>query len=278
MSSAFAMPHLGLAHFSAIGVPPVELVGLAAGAGFSAVGLRLYPAFPGAPFYELPAGSAASRDLRNQLDDTGISVYDIEFVTISPEFTSSAIAPILEAARVLGAQRVSVCGDDPQRSRLVSNFAALCDLASEFEMSVDLENMGWRSIATFSDSISVVEEAGKANGGVLVDALHFSRNGGAPGDLRAVPTALIRSVQLCDAAARPPRSHEEMTREARTGRLAPGFGSLPLVELLRELPAGAALSVEVPIGASDSPPDHIRRLFNATREILKVAARTRREG
>jgi sugar phosphate isomerase/epimerase len=277
MSSAFAMPRLGLAHFSAISVPPDELVGLAVGAGFSAVGLRLHPAFPGAPFYELPAGSAASRDLRSQLDDTGISVYDIEFVTISPEFTPSEFAPMLEAARVLGAQRLNVCGDDPQRSRLVSNFAALCDLASEFDMGVDLENMGWRSIATFSDSVSVVEEAGKVNGGVLVDALHFSRNGGAPSDLRAVPNALIKSMQLCDAGGQLPHSHEEMIREARSGRLAPGFGRLPLVELLRELPAGAVLSVEVPIGESNSPSDHIRGLFNATREVLKVAARTKRE-
>jgi sugar phosphate isomerase/epimerase len=277
MSGAVAMRPVGLAHFSAISVPPHELVGLAADAGFSAIGLRLHPAFPGAPYYELPAGSAASHDLRSRLDDTGIYVYDIEFATISPDFVPSDMAPILEAAEAFGAQRLSVCGDDPDRSRLVSNFAALCDLASEFAMSVDLENMGWRTIGTFADSVSVVEEAGKVNGGVLVDALHFSRNGGAPRDLRAAPNALIRSVQLCDAGAQPPRSHEEMIREARSGRLAPGTGSLPLIELLGELPAGAALSVEVPIGGAEREPDHIRRLFEAARKVLEAAARAKQE-
>ena len=45
-------------------------------------------------------------------------------------------------------------------------------------MAVDLENMGWRPVRTFSDSLAVVEAAGAKNAGVLVDALHFYRNGG----------------------------------------------------------------------------------------------------
>ena len=76
-------PPLGLAHFTAIDVPPLELVSLAARTGYSAIGLRLYPAFPGAPFYEIPAGSAASRAMQERLRGEGIRVYDIEFVTLS---------------------------------------------------------------------------------------------------------------------------------------------------------------------------------------------------
>ena len=32
--------------------------------------------------------------------------------------------------RELGARRLSVCGDDPDRGRLEANFAELCDLAA----------------------------------------------------------------------------------------------------------------------------------------------------
>src|ERR1700757_1847602 len=58
-------PELGLAHFTVLEVPPLELVSLAAGIGYASIGLRLYPAFPGAPFYELPAGTARSPQMRS---------------------------------------------------------------------------------------------------------------------------------------------------------------------------------------------------------------------
>ena len=48
------------------------------------------------------------------------------------------------SAAALGACRLSVCGDDPEQSRLVANFAGLCDLAAEFGIGVDLECMAWR--------------------------------------------------------------------------------------------------------------------------------------
>jgi hypothetical protein len=55
-------PPLGIAHFTVIDVPPTELAGLAARIGYRHIGLRLHPAFPGAPFYEIQA--AAGRWVR----------------------------------------------------------------------------------------------------------------------------------------------------------------------------------------------------------------------
>ena len=98
-------PPLGLAHFTAIHVPPLELVSLAARAGYAAIGLRLYPAFPGAPFYEIRAGSAASREMQQRLRGEGVRVYDIEFVTLSKDFVPASLTPVLDAASALGAHR-----------------------------------------------------------------------------------------------------------------------------------------------------------------------------
>jgi sugar phosphate isomerase/epimerase len=261
-------PPLGLAHFSVIEVPPLELVGLAAAIGYAAIGLRLHPAFPGAPTYEVPANSALSREMRRRMQGEGVSVYDIEFVTIDADFSVSALRPMLEAAGALSARRLSVCGDDPDRSRLVANFAALCDLAAEFGMGVDLECMAWRAVSSLPLAVQVVEAAGRPNGGVLIDALHLSRTGSAPAALRDISPRLIQSAQLCDARAERPLGNEAIIREARSQRLVPGTGALPLHEFVAALPDHSVLSVEVPLSGSVTAEDHARRLFDATRDLL----------
>jgi sugar phosphate isomerase/epimerase len=261
-------PPLGIAHFTVIDVPPLELVSLAAKIGYAAIGLRLYPAFPGAPYYEIPARTTASREMQQRLRGEGVRIYDIEFVTISEDFVPSTLAGILDAASALGAQRLSVCGDDPNHSRMVAKFAELCDLAAGFGMGVDLECMAWRQVANFAEAIKVAEEAGRPNGGVLVDALHLSRTGGTPHDVRNAAAALIRSAQLCDAVAERPPSVDAIIKEARSGRLAPGRGKLPLCELLAALPAGTVLSVEVPMNGSKMPEQHARDIFDATQRLF----------
>ncbi|WP_279477521.1 sugar phosphate isomerase/epimerase [Aureimonas sp. SK2] len=258
---------LGVAHFSAIDLPPLDFVRAAAAAGFSRVGFRLHPAFPGAPFYELPAGSPEARDVRSALDDHGVSLHDIEFVVLSPDFRPETLAPMLEGASALGAKRLSVCGDDLDESRLVEAFGAVCDLCAGFGMSVDLENMGWRPVATFDAALRVVEASGRANAGVLVDAIHLFRNGGRVEDVAAAPAGRIGALQLCDVRGDAPSSAEAMVAEARSGRFAPGEGMLPLAELLAAVPREAAVAVEVPIAQGRAPADHLAHLARCARQI-----------
>lgn len=266
---------LGAAHFCAIDVPPAEFVGLAARAGFSRVGFRLFPAFPGAPFYDLAAGGRAAREVARRLDDTGLALWDIEFVVIDAAFDPSNARRVLGDAAALGARRLSACGEDADRARLTDNFAALCALAGEVGMSVDLENMGWRPVRTFADAVAVVAASGAPNGGVLVDALHFFRNGATPEHLAAAPPRLIRSAQLCDVTAAAPATDAERIAEARGGRLAPGEGDLPLRELLAAAPDGVAISVEVPIAAGVDPAAHLTRLHRGARDLAASGPRPR---
>lgn len=261
---------LGLAHFSAIDVAPADFITLAAAAGFSAVGLRLNPAFPGAPSYELKPGSAVANEVKRRLEGEGIEVYDIEFVVVGQDFQPHALLPVLEAAANIGAKRVSVCGDDAETGRFTNNLAALSDLAVPLGLSIDLENMGWRSVATFQDSVRAIQKVARPNACVLVDALHFYRNGGVTEDL--VPALdVVRSVQLCDIRGSRPATPEEMVKEARSGRFAPGEGELPLIDFVRAVSKVATFSVEVPMAGGVEPGEHASHLFAATKRILDFA-------
>lgn len=258
---------IGVAHFSAISLSPACLVQVAATAGFDRVGLRLFPAFAGAPFYALPQGSRDAADFAERIDATGLTVFDIEFVVIDESFDPQSTRRVLEDAAALGARRLSCCGADADHGRLTDNLAGLCAVAGSVGMSVDLENMGWRPVATFSDAVRVVRATGAANCGVLVDALHFFRNEGIPNQLTH-NADLIHSFQLCDALGPAPLTEAEQIAEARGGRLSPGSGGLDLSSLLRNIPANCAWSVEVPMGPDAKAEPHLVKLMADTRRLV----------
>lgn len=259
---------LGIAHFTCIGLAPVEFARLAARVGYRRIGLRLHPAFPGAPAYSVPEGSLVARDLQAVLDGEDLALHDIEFMVIDAAFDASALERTLADAAALGARRLSVCGDDPDRGRLVARFADLCDCAARHGLAVDLECMAWRQVASLPDAVSVVEAAGRPNAGVLVDALHLARGGDTPETVRDIDDALIRHAQLCDAGPIRPDTPEGLIAEARAGRLLPGEGALPLRALLAALPDDATHSVEVPMTGSTSAEEHARAVFAAAQVLL----------
>lgn len=263
---------LALAHLTALDVAPLELVTLAAATGYAAVGLRLFPAFAGSQYYSLPPGSSALREVRQRLNDTGIQVNDIEFIGIGADFDVTALDPLFATAAELGTRCLSVCGDDPVRSRLTANFAQLCERAAPFGLRVELEYMAWRTVARFDDAREVVTAAAQPNGGILIDALHVWRTGGSERDIGRVPASMIRSAQLCDAVAERPATPAALLDEARAGRLAPGCGALPLGALLAALPDQTALSLEVPSRAQVGIDNHVRDVFDATQALIASLA------
>lgn len=268
MTATVSPVPLGLAHFTVLEVPPLELVALAARTGHASIGLRQVQGAPGTPYYEVPAGSTTLAELRRRLAGEGIRLHDVEIVTIGTDFDPASLVPVLESSAELGAGHLSVCADDPDRARLVDRFAALCDLAAGFGIGVDLEWMGWRAVRTLADALDVVTRAGRPNARILVDALHLARNGGTPADIARVPPGLIRSVQLCDAGPKAPTTVDDIIREARSGRLPPGEGVLPLADLLAALPAGANLSLEVPMGTAEAAEARATRVYAATMALL----------
>ncbi|NIE77886.1 sugar phosphate isomerase/epimerase [Pantoea sp. Tr-811] len=239
------MRALGVAHLTALDLAPVTLVREAARAGFGAVGLRLHPVMPGAQAYPQPVGSPAAQELQRVLVGEGVRVSDIEFVSLTPHLQVAECEALLAAGAELGADSLTVSGDDHDFARLSQTFASLCELASGYGLRVDLEFMRWRAVANLQQAVAVVAAAGQGNAGVLVDALHLFRSGGDAQAIAQVPPTYLRAVQLCDAPLLAP-PEGLIIPEAREGRLLPGQGELPLVALLDALPADVAVSVETP--------------------------------
>jgi sugar phosphate isomerase/epimerase len=260
---------LSLAHLSELDVPPGDLIELAAGAGFASIGLRTCRAAPGGVQYEL-ATQAEQADMRRRIAATGVSVLYIEMVGLSETTRVSDYRAMLETGAAIGASRLAVGGDSADVAVVAEKFAAMCDLAKGYGIAVDLEFMPFRGIRSLSDAVAVVRSAARRNGHILVDALHVFRSGSSLDELAALDPALLGTFQICDAPAQAPVP-EELVTEARTRRLLPGHGGLPLEKLIAALPK-IPFGIEVPLAGQRpdlDPAARLALLTRTTREFLQ---------
>ena len=235
-----------LAQLTALPYAPPQMVQLAADSGCTACGIRLLPAAPGGMHHPIAPASAALAETRARIDATGVRVLDLEIIRIGAAFDARAHEAFFEVGAALGARHVLVAGDDPEPTRLTAHFAALCDAAAPYALSCDLEPMPWTPVASVPDATRIVEGAGRPNGGVLVDALHFFRSASSFDDLRRLPRARLHYAQICDGAVPGPTTPEGLIHDARCERLLPGEGGFDLRALFAALPADLPVSIEIP--------------------------------
>jgi sugar phosphate isomerase/epimerase len=242
-----AARRLSLAALTVLELSPAEMVTCAADAGYTHVGLRLIPATDREPTWPIVGDTPLVREVERRLGDTGIEVLDIEIFRIKPQTRIEDYRAALETGARLGARHVLVAGNDPDESRLTERFAALCELGASLGLTVDLEPMPWTDARNLQQAARVVANAGRPNGGVLIDAIHFDRGGNTAADIASVPAAAFHYAQLCDAPAHRPTDTETLLYQARAERLMPGDGGLDLKGILRALPADLPLAIEIPM-------------------------------
>jgi sugar phosphate isomerase/epimerase len=238
---------LSLAALSVLELSPPEMVTCAADAGYAHVGLRLIPATDSEKSWPMVGDTPLVREVRRRLDDTGVTVLDIEIFRLKPDTRVADYAAAFETGARLGARHALIAGNDSDETRLTERFAALCELGAPLGLTIDLEAMPWTDVKTLQQSARVVDNAGRVNGGILIDAIHFDRAGNVAADIVAVPRQRLHYAQLCDAPAERPRDTETLLYQARAERLMPGDGDLDLKALLRALPAELPLGLEIPM-------------------------------
>lgn len=263
------LPPIGVAHLTALELPPVEFVRAVAQAGFASVGLRIAPAAPGATCYPIKADSSEARALKSALAEEGVTVNEVEFIPMLPAFDWAIAEHLLELGGDIGARSLTVSGDDPDPVRLADTLARLCEMACPYKIRIDVEFMRWRVVASYRDAVDLLKRAGHANAGILLDVLHLDRSGGTVDELDLSASSPIHAIQLSDATADRPVTDDDVIAEAREGRLIPGTGALPLADIIRRNAGRASLSVEVP-DASRPATERLQRAADAARTLIQT--------
>ena len=265
---------LSLSYYTVPELTPPAMVAAAAAAGFEYVGVRLLNGQPGRDLAPLMRDAAVRRETLACLRDTGLRVLDASGARLIPATDMTAFGPFLETAAQMGARHVLATGDDDDRPQLAARFAHLCEQAARYGLTVDIEFVPWMSVASVLDAATIVREVDAANLGIAVDALHFDRSGSRLDDLAPMPPEWFRYVQLCDAPGEWSGDRAALLHAATQERLFPGEGALDLVGLLRALPHGIPVAVEIPratLSRTMAAAQRLRLAVDATRAVLAVA-------
>jgi len=274
-----AKPQFSLAHLTVLGCAPPEMTYIAARAGYDFVSFRLiYMGLPGEANYDLAANKEMLRQTKTALATTGLKVHDVELARISDGLDPKRYLPAMEVAAELGATRVIASSWTGDRRFATDCFGQLCDLARPLGLTMDLEFVtfaaGGRSLA---DAVDYLRTAKRANGGILVDTLHFSRSRVALAELDAIPKEWIHFVHLCDGPAEIPATDEGLIRTAREERLYPGEGGIDIAAIVNRLPQ-VPYSIEIPHLArvkEQGYAEHAFRCLEAARKYLDAHPRVR---
>lgn len=264
---------LALAPLSVLPAGPLEQIDAAIAGGFAMVGMRLCPVSPTDPV--IMADADLRKDIKSRLADTELTVLDIEVFRVGPRLDVDSHLRTMEFGAELGASHI-LCtfplrteGTRDDENASVAKLVEFCDQGEQFGLRPMLEFMQFRLMGSLDDALRIAGKAAHPNLGICVDVLHLMRSGGRPSDLRKVDPRLLPYCQVCDAPAASP-GEEKLPYEARYDRLVPGAGGLPLLEILRELPKGLPLCVEVPepAGRAQSPITRGEILGAATRRLV----------
>lgn len=222
-----------------------EMVSIAARAGYDAVGLPLNAAGrEGQPdFATLDTALLAETEAR--LKDAGVTLYDAVGVALRADTDVANYEPLLDTAARLGAAGVMLTVWDEDMVRRAERYADFCERAARRGLDASVEFLPWSALRTIEAAAELVEAAGAANAGIMLDCLHLFRSGGSVEALRP-HVGKIRYAQICDAPAVPPLP-DDLMAEARQFRRNAGDGELPLGDIFALLPPDLPVSVEGPM-------------------------------
>ena len=252
---------------------PLESIRIASDVGYDHLGLRIHPTAAADAPSSLLGNKALAAECRRRLDDSGLTVTEVESWMIRRGFDLSHSAVAMEAAAELGSPRLIAVTDMRgaiEQAEIEDRFAALTEMASGYGLGIDFEPIAHRAAGTLAQALEVVAAGAAYGAGLILDMLHIDRMGISPAELAKLDHSLLHNVHLCDAPPKP-ADLETMVRHSAFDRDLPGQGALPLRAYLGTLPADRPLSIEIPmtrLAETMSPQERARRCLAASKRLL----------
>lgn len=258
-----------VSHLTALDAAPEDFVDWAAEAGFDGVGLRILPPKHAPGRYPVAGDMIRCRNLRARAKNAGIRIFEAESFGVDKHTDISSYCTALDSAAELGVSVLIAGGIDDEEERLIRNYALLAEEAGQRGMTVGIEFMPIRPMATLADAVRVQRQVAHPAAKLLIDTLHLARAGDVVDDIWALDPADIAYIHIADALTVHP-GVENLPAESRIGRLYPGEGQLPLRELFDLLPSDVPVSLEAPHrDQQDLPPkERLRRAGLQTRAFF----------
>lgn len=264
---------IGLDFISALGMPPVDYIRMAAKLGFAEVSLGPRPITTnphGYPAWSLTDDAGLRREVKAALADTDLGVSSGEGCFLMEHLPADAHAATLDIFADLGTRTISVVVLDPDAARGAEQAARLVELASVRGMKGAVEFIPGTAVGDLPAAVALVDTVGSDRLGVVIDTMHLFRSGAGVANFAALDPALVAQVQLCDV----PLINDAMDygQEAGHERLSPGEGELPLADFVAAIPAGVPVSLEVPMlskaTAGIGPEERLAPALAATRALF----------
>ena len=269
------MRELGIERLGLFGMPPSQIVALAADLGCRSVGIGLAPT-PGGynpdghPDWSLRDDAALRRQTIAVCESHHVRIAIVEGFAVLADNDMRDFAHDLDLTRELGCDRINVVSIGQGMARTIDGFARLCELAAERDLKVSAEMGSLGPLKQVAPALEVVRGVDRPNFSLLIDTMHFFRLGNTVAQFAALEPGVVGYVQLADAPWQP--RFETYMEEAMYERMAPGDGELPLAALLRHVPDDVVVSLEIPIRslaeAGVGPGERTRRCVEGARRLL----------
>ncbi|WP_434309216.1 sugar phosphate isomerase/epimerase family protein [Hominifimenecus sp. rT4P-3] len=226
---------------------PPEMIYNAYQLGFDMVSIRgIAQGVPGEVYFDLVHDANLFHLTEKAMEETGISIHDMDLIAIREDTDIRSYEADLEAAAKLNVEGVVSSIWTPNTDKYTEKFAQLCDLAAIYGMTVNLEFVTWAEVTNLTGAKALLETVKKENARILVDTLHWHRSRVKLSDLEGCLPQWFDLVHVCDIAADMPPTKEELARTGRQERLYPGEGAADIRNIVGHIRKEAVIALEIP--------------------------------
>ena len=147
-------------------------------------------------------------------------------------FNAYTVIEAVQMASGVGADLITVIepvGRVVSTDRAAEAFASICDVAAAHDLRVQLEFMPFSGIPDLQSAWDIVRQAGRENGGLVLDSWHYFRSRPDHELLASLPPQTVFTVQLSDG---PAIAEPDLWAAAAQARRLPGSGDFDLATML----------------------------------------------